>query len=175
MSNSADYIENILLKTLDEFFKDIQKVKWVGREREAISLFAFQYLTEKCKINTPLSSKSQISIESAVPQIRLTKYSKSVVNKDLVIWPKSFQTVWNQNYTVNNYPLAIMEWKLTSPLSKSRGNDPKVTSTDIQWLKNFSVFIKEFVGISVLMNLFIDGTVKTQLNINRDCVVKKIK
>jgi hypothetical protein len=175
MSNSIDYIENILIETFDEFMENIQKIKWVGREREAISLFAFEFLTEKCKQNTPLSSRSQISIESAVPQIRLTENSKLVVNKDLVIWSSPFQTVWDQNYTVSNHPIAIMEWKLISPLNKGRDNDSKVTQNDIKWLIDYSVFIKEFVGFSVFINLFFDGTVNSHLNIIKSGIVKNIR
>ena len=91
-------LDDILKKSLTQFVNGIIEDGWYGKEREAISLYAFGTLINFCKPGTILDAPAQIGIEVRVPKPtrRDSKSScldpqrsqrpKNEVMKDLVIW-----------------------------------------------------------------------------------------
>lgn len=86
----SEELEVIVRRALGEFFAAIVQGGWRGREREAVSLFAFEFLAPYAG-RSVLGSAAQIGIECAVPQV--TAKGKKQVCKDLVIWPRPRMTV----------------------------------------------------------------------------------
>src|SRR6059036_1119248 len=67
--------------------------RWFGREREAISLYAVDFLRRRCQTGSVLSDARQIGIEVVVPGVPgLNRKRPCRVNKDLVIWPAPAMT-----------------------------------------------------------------------------------
>src|SRR5437879_3214398 len=74
----ASSLDAVLHDSLRRFTADVFKSAWRGREREAISLYAFGYLTIECHRGAVLEHASQIGIEVAVPQLRGAKRKRQV-------------------------------------------------------------------------------------------------
>jgi hypothetical protein len=142
-------IDNIVRDSLTEFVEDVFRSAWRGREREAVSLYAFGFLQGHIQTNGILSDPTQIAIEAAVPS-HPSLNVKGRVCKDLVLWPEPKMTCWNQSWEVVNYPLAIMEWKAF----RLRSSRPLVSHEDIDWLKQYSARRPpSFVGYAVSLDL----------------------
>ncbi|MGD1996311.1 MAG: hypothetical protein PVH62_06025 [Anaerolineae bacterium] len=62
-------LDEIVQRSLAEFVEDVFSTGWLGREREAISLFVLGYLSGFCKPGSLLRDPTQIGIEVAVPQL----------------------------------------------------------------------------------------------------------
>ena len=123
------------LKGLNDFLKGS---KWYGREREVVNLFAHKFLPEQ-RIDGRSISIGQISIEVAVKQLKNPK-KKNLVHKDLVIWDKEHQTVWDEDKKPVNEPKVIIEWKV---------NDISKCEYDIDWLKKYTIIYPNVVGYSI--------------------------
>ncbi len=141
-------LDTIIRAAAEEFLRAVCVSHWWGREREAISLFAFGYLQRRCTPGSVLFDPTQIAIEACVPgPPALNK--KGRVNKDLVIWPKPGMTLWNDNRDASNKPLAVMEWKVfrtgTKPAAFSR--------YDLDWLLKVSESDAAFIGYAVWFDL----------------------
>lgn len=132
-------IDKIVMKQLVIFEADINRTLWIGREREAISLFVFGYLINACNKNSVLKEPTQIGIEVAVPQLKESG-RKETVCKDLVIWSKPRLTCWNSDKNPTMFPLCILEWKF---------NKQREVETDVDWLCKFSHGRDSFIGYSV--------------------------
>lgn len=141
---AEDQIDRLIGSTLRSFATDVLtgEAEWRGREREAISLYAFGYLAHHCEPGTVLYDATQIGIEVAVPQ--LEGRGKPQVCKDLVVWSSPRQTVWDKRKQPTNRPLAILEWKRRSALGATR---------DVAWLTEFSKGSRPFVGYSIVFEL----------------------
>ena len=85
------------------------------------------------------TSSAQIGIEVAVKQLPSSK-GKDLVRKDLVIWEKGNQTVWNEDLKAVNDPVSILEWKVNSE-SKCK--------VDVEWLMEFTKTYPRVLGYSV--------------------------
>lgn len=134
---------------LQVFLEYLNENDWMGREREAISLFAFKFLMESCKPDSLLNDPVQIGIEVAVPQVKKTGYKqKPQVCKDLVIWPEPGMTCWDSEGKPTNYPLCILEWKFYKK---------EEVQGDVDWLIAFSNGRKEFTGYSVYLESSEEG------------------
>lgn len=141
----------LLIKNLDHSIAESLKIfvdeafrrSWFGREREAISLFAFGFLLRTLVSANPEFHPSQLGIEIAVPQLNKPG-SKSQVNKDLVIWPKPYMTCWDSSGEPTQTPSSIMEWK---------ANTTKMSDRDIEWLSEFSIGKEHFVGYALTLDL----------------------
>jgi hypothetical protein len=136
-------VDSTIRQSLLEFKSHVFERPWWGREREAISLYAFGYLQQHCKSGSFLFDPTQIGIEMAVPQIKSTN-SKEQVCKDLVIWPQPFMTCWNEKKVPCLYPTVIMEWK---------ANKSVVSADDVRWLQSYSTQLPDFVGYAVCLDL----------------------
>jgi len=148
-------LDTIIRQCLVSFEKDLANGDWVGRENEAVNLFAFGYLLKCVKNNSILYDFSQVGIEVSVQQVEKENGGKSNVRKDLVIWSKAKMTRWNKEKKPVNQPLVIMEWKLKG-FSKSidaRIAKNKELEKDSNWLKKFSKNEPNFVGYSVLVDI----------------------
>ncbi|MEO8067590.1 MAG: hypothetical protein ABI599_07860 [Flavobacteriales bacterium] len=102
-------LEAVLNRSLQAFAKQVLHSKWYGKEREAVSYYAFGQLVRQCKAGSPLYHPAQIAIEGRLPGSALNK--KKEVCKDLVIWPTPGGNCWNAERKSQHYPLAVMEWK----------------------------------------------------------------
>lgn len=143
-------LDSVIRQSLSEFVSDIFQAGWLGREREAVSLYVLGYLIRYCKPNCFLRDPTQIGIEVAVPQLRGPNKKKQVC-KDLVIWRQPRMTCWNSAWEPVEYPTAILEWKVYRAGQASRGLG--VSRYDIAWLGEFSVGLDDFVGYAVSLDL----------------------
>lgn len=118
---------------MDIFLKED---RWYGRENESICLFVLKYLAPK------FPDPTQIGIESAVQQ--LPGSVKKLVRKDLVIWSRPEQTVWDDRGNICNFPLSIIEWKTENPRKCQR---------DIHWLSEYTKLYPAIIGYSVCVKI----------------------
>ena len=132
------YISNILETCFYELGEYLKSSSWFGREHEVVNLFVLQFLVNQIG-KGPLILPTQIGIEVTVKQLP-GENRKNLVNKDLVIWPKQYQVVWNTKKQPINVPLAIVEWKVNS-INKC--------SYDINWLKEYTQLYPSVIGYSV--------------------------
>lgn len=137
----ATSLESLLRESLLEFAQTVSATNWYGREREAVSLFAFGFLGPRCRWGSPLTSPTQIGLEVAVPQLQ-EPGRKELVCKDLVIWPEPAFTCWDESRQPSRRPLAILEWKI---------GGPEASADDVDWLRRFSSGSETFRGIAVAM------------------------
>jgi hypothetical protein len=142
-------LDDIVRQSLTEFVEDIFETAWLGREREAISLFVLGHLARFCKPGSILKDPTQIGIEVAVPQLDGPK-RKQQVTKDLVIWSEPRMTCWNEDWEPVQYPLAILEWKVYRHGSRGRA---KISKYDLDWLCKFSADLDTFTGYAVTLDL----------------------
>jgi len=105
-------IERTIEHSLSLFAKDILGSTWFGKEREAVSYYAFGFLAKACAPNTLLYDPGQLAIEGRIPGTR--SHSKKQVCKDLVIWPTPGANCWEGPNEAVHAPLAIIEWKANS-------------------------------------------------------------
>ena len=70
---------------LRAFFTAVDRDGWRGQEREAVTLFAFEFLVPHAR-GAAMEIASQIGIECTVPQV--ASGGKRQVCKDIVIWPR---------------------------------------------------------------------------------------
>ncbi|QQR86623.1 MAG: hypothetical protein IPJ76_18965 [Flavobacteriales bacterium] len=103
---------SVVHRTLSLFALEIRLKHWYGKEREAVSYYAFAYLAKACKRGTELHDPGQIAIESRIPGGPLN--AKKEVCKDPAIWSKSGENCWDEKHESTRYPLVVMEWKAGS-------------------------------------------------------------
>jgi len=108
----ASGLEPLLHSTLTAFARAILDTPWFGKEREAVSYYAFGFLAKACKPGTLLFDPGQLAIEGRIPGTR--SHSKKQVCKDLVIWPAPGANCWDGPKKAVHAPLAIIEWKANS-------------------------------------------------------------
>ena len=138
-------MDEIIQTAINELNNFLKETNWYGRENEVVNLFAHTFLTKHIGREESFTSMYQIGIEVAVKQIT-SQDGKKLVRKDLVIWKKKNQTVWNDNREPINDPIAILEWKVNS-LSKC--------DVDIEWLKKFTTLHSDITGYSICA--FVNG------------------
>jgi len=136
-------LDRVVRESVSRFVEDIFQNGWLGREREAISLYSFGYLQNYCKPGIFLRDPTQIGIEVAVPQL-IQENRKKQVCKDLVIWSEPGMTCWDQNWQPVHHPVAILEWKV---------NSAKVSEKDVDWLREFSINLENFIGYALCLDL----------------------
>ena len=119
---------------------------WRGREREAISLFAFGYLLEHFNGREPLRDPAQIGIEVCVPGVK-AENEKGRVNKDLVIWSDAAMSTFNEERRAVYSPLCIMEWT-TFRTGRSRR---RAWEYDIRWLESYTKEWPDCTGYAVAL------------------------
>lgn len=132
------HIDMIVRNALTDFTNDLFQRSWPGKEREAVSLFAFGYLVKQCAAGTDLFDPAQIGLEVRVPKPEGQGIKREVC-KDLVIWPKPAAT-WLDDAG----PIAVLEWK---------ANESQVSARDIKWLTAFSKGRPKFVGYAICLDL----------------------
>jgi hypothetical protein len=137
-----DKLEDLIREALLEFATFVARTNWRGREREAVSLFAFGFLVPKCGQAGLLMSPTQIGLDVGVPQLSGAS-RKTVVCKDLVVWPEPAGVCWNENGTATRKPLAILEWKARTNM---------LSHYDEEWLRNFSADSPTFVGVAISLD-----------------------
>ncbi len=148
-SSMLKQIDTIVRDSLTEFVADVFGSSWKGREREAVSLYAFGYLQRQIRKGGILRDPRQIGIEVTVPS-KKSLNPKGRVCKDLVLWREPKMTCWNAGWEVINFPLVVMEWKVFR-LPSSR---PQISDRDVDWLRKYSAFCPSvFVGYTVSLDL----------------------
>jgi hypothetical protein len=152
-------LDAIIWRSLESFYLDLCAMESCGREREAVSRYAFAHLVKCCQDGTVLHDSAQIGIEVAVGQLtRCDEYPHvgKTVCKDLVIWRNPNTVLWKGNVP-HFEPLAIMEWKMVHAFDRIADRPKKSESyeSDIRWLgKKARSIGSEFVGYAI----FIDST-----------------
>lgn len=141
-------LDGAIRGSLTEFFREVCASRWRGREREAVSLYAFGYLLKQCRPGRVLQDPAQIGIEVAVPGAGSTNRKKQVC-KDLVIWAVPRTTCWDENGAVTRAPMAILEWKVT----RKRQGVKAPCKRDVDWLLRFSSEWRGFTGYVVSLAL----------------------
>jgi hypothetical protein len=136
---------------LSSLAADVAGSTWWGKEREAISLFAFSHLMRECHPGTALFDPGQIGIEVRVKQTPKPVPSKELVTKDIVIWPKPRMTVWNEERRPVNWPLAVLEWKVR----RAPEPEPLVSFTDdLKWLRDYTGIHQYALGFCVSVGVW---------------------
>lgn len=138
LNKKIKVMENIIEKALNDLDRFFKETGWYGRENEVVNLFAHHFLTKHIELEKDYSI-SQIGIEVAVKQLPSLK-GKKLVRKDLVIWKKPNQTVWNKEREPVHEPEVILEWKVNS-ISK--------TEVDVEWLKEYTKVYPNVLGYSI--------------------------
>ena len=136
MQETADW-ERIIDGSLYSLSDFLTEGTWYGRENEVVNLFAHRFLL-KTLGKGPLNDPSQIGIEVAVKQIPKVG-GKKLVRKDLVLWDRPRETVW-EGRAARNSPAVIMEWK-TGRIAKC--------DADIKWLLRYTKLYPHILGYSV--------------------------
>ncbi len=136
-------LDNIIRQSLRDFADEIACNHWHGKEREAVSLYAFGHLIRYCHRNSALYDQRQIGIEVRVPKPARQGIKKEVC-KDLIIWRKPAMTCWDDAGKPTNYPLAVLEWKV---------NSSKAHIKDVHWLQAFSADNVQVVGYAICIEL----------------------
>ena len=150
-------LEASIRDSLLKFAAHLTKTRWCGREREAVSLFAFGFLQKH------FENPTRIAIEGAVAQ--LDGRGKKQVCKDLVIWPEPGMTLWDDCWRLKNDPSCIFEWKVASKQS----HKPPCSNVDVEWLRAFSSTRPAFegyaVGIDLLRRDFLISVTRVRANV----------
>tara|TARA_R110001583_G_scaffold175656_1_gene330298 strand:+ start:649 stop:1122 length:474 start_codon:yes stop_codon:yes gene_type:complete len=120
---------------LSEFFWEINREKWPGKERELVSRFAFSKLVKNVSTCPEFYDSAQIGLEVWVKQNKGIN-RKEFVCKDFIIWGKPNSNAW----TEENIPIVIMEWK---------HNNSIPSEYDINWLKDYTLQNKSCIGIAI--------------------------
>jgi len=139
-------LDDIIVGSLKAFLDYVHQNNWIGRENEAVSLYAFGFLQKKCSDDGPLLSPTQIGIEVGASDT--PKSPNSQVRKDLVIWRTPGANRWYPAYRKSE-PLAIMEWKVRRP-EMSRC---PTSGADIDWLSQHCRIHPETIGYAILLDL----------------------
>jgi hypothetical protein len=150
-----EQLDKLLQGTLSDFALDLS-MSWYGREREAVSLYAFGYLIPECQPQCVLRDRTQIGIEVAVPQLSPEASSriggserpKPQVCKDLVLWPERGMNCWDAHGNPTRYPMAVIQWKVGGVDSLRE---------DIAWLGEYSSDKPDLVGYAVALEVGATG------------------
>ena len=105
----SQFLDSVIKQTLTAFGRAILDTPWFGKEREAVSYYAFGFLAKACEPGTLLHDPGQLAIEGRIPGTR--SHSKKQVCKDLVIWRAPGANCWEGPNKAVHVPLAIIEWK----------------------------------------------------------------
>lgn len=132
-------IDNTIKAAISKFTEYVFSTSWKGKEREAVSLFAFGFLLQQCFPEGVLYDPAQIGIEVRVPKAP-TLGIKREICKDLVIWSSPCATCWSEG----EQPVAILEWKV---------NFPRIFPGDVEWLIDFSTGRPDFIGYAITLDL----------------------
>ncbi len=131
-------METLLHTTLSAFANNILHTPWFGKEREAVSYYAFNFLAKAARSGTPFYDVGQLAMEGRMPGGPLN--TKKQVCKDLVIWPAPGVNCWNEQRQAVRYPLAVMEWK---------ANSPNLFAYDLEHLASLTAHVPGMLGIVV--------------------------
>lgn len=130
MRKRIDRLIEDALVDFNGWFKDAE---WVGKEHDAVNLFAMGFLAKGVRPGAAIYDLRQIRIESPVPQL-VDHRAKPAVGKDLVIWKDPLATIWDTDYNIVNAPWVIVEWKF-----KRKGRKPNwFDDYDTKWLMGFT-------------------------------------
>jgi hypothetical protein len=142
-------LDRSIRQALEAFAVDALRPEWRGREREAISQFAFGHLLQEFNGRLPLYHPAQIGIEVCVPGVA-GQNPKGRVNKDLVIWPQHrVAATWDDAWRPRYAPRCIMEWTYSRDGRRWR----RAWDYDIDWLRRFTDHYRGCIGYAVALVL----------------------
>lgn len=142
-------IDRPVRAALLSFANDVLDGSWSGqREREAVRLFAFGPLLRQVDPEEFLKDPTQIALEVPIPQVgvgdnKSQTRRKSQVCKDLIVWPDSQMTCWDQHNNPTVPPAAVLEWKFDSN---------GVSQRYVNWLRAFTKDYSSCIGYAVTAN-----------------------
>ena len=136
-------LDVVIADSLKSMFDYILAHTWRGDEREAVKLFVFDHLVERCRAGSVLHDPAQVEIDVSLPNPEGIGTDHEVA-KDLVVWPEAGGARRRKDGRLAHGPLAVMEWKV-SPAGMS--------SYDLAWLIAFSDGHPDFTGYAVSLYL----------------------
>ncbi|MDP3774871.1 MAG: hypothetical protein Q8Q85_11455 [Gemmatimonadales bacterium] len=140
-------VDRTIRQSLQAFADKALEPSWRGREREAISHYAFGYLLPHFNGRLPFSHPAQIGIEVCVPGVP-DHNVKGRVNKDLVIWgTRRIAATWNEEWLPTFAPRCILEWTY----SRTGHGWRKAWEYDITWLRAFTEERRGCIGYAVAL------------------------
>ncbi|MBL7945765.1 MAG: hypothetical protein JNN32_06830 [Flavobacteriales bacterium] len=131
-------LDALLHTTLTTFAHSILHTPWYGKEREAVSYYAFNFLAKAAQPGTPFYDAGQLAMEGRMPGGPLN--TKKQVCKDLVIWPAPGVNCWNEQREAVRYPLVVMEWK---------ANSNTLYPYDLEQLASLTAHVPGMLGVAV--------------------------
>lgn len=134
-------LEEKIHSTLTAFANTVLNTSWYGKEREAVSYYAFGLLAKAFKEGTALFDPGQIAIKGRI--LATVGHTKKQVCKDLVISPRPGMNCWEGRQAIH-LPSAIMEWKV---------NSREFFNYDIQRLQEYTSEYKDLLGIAVTFDV----------------------
>lgn len=134
-------LERVLHSTLTAFGHHILHTPWYGKEREAVSWYAFGFLAKACVQGGVLHDPGQLAIEGRIPGTR--GHSKKQVCKDLVVWPEPGRNCWEGPENAVHVPLAVLEWK---------ADRDTFHPDDLRKLQEYTAAYPELLGVAVTFN-----------------------
>lgn len=144
-------IKAVVASALRSFETWLLASSWRGKENDCVNLFAHRFLADHVAPDSLLRDLTQIGIEIGVPQPEGLGI-KAAVRKDLVIWAAPAMTAWSTGWIAENYPLAIIEWKVR----RKKTSAPILSLHDVQWLASYSSLRPDFTGFSVTVDFTSD-------------------
>lgn len=110
-----------------------ERPDWLGKERDCVNIFATRFLAAGIVPGAAIQDAGQIRIECAVRQP--SQFPRPSATKDLVIWDDPLKTTWDETWSPQNEPRAIIEWK-TSRSGRARAT---FDAHDVEWLTAFTM------------------------------------
>lgn len=137
-------IDSIIRRSLTSFTESVFDSNWFGKEREAVSLYAFGHLLPLCRPDSVLYDPTQIGIEVRVPSPDGESYKNAETMKDLIVWPEPEWTCWDENGQSTRVPLTLVEWKV---------GETGISDYDVGWLQDFTSENPSCIGCALSVDL----------------------
>lgn len=145
----------LLRATLTNFAYSILHTPWYGKEREAVSHYAFNFLAKAAQPGTAFHDIGQLAMEGRMPGGPLN--IKKQVCKDLVIWPAPGSNCWDAERRSVHYPLAVMEWK---------ANSAQLFAYDLEHLASLTAHVPGMLGVVVTFDARRKGVLRAAKVLN---------
>lgn len=148
-------LASLLEASLTSFAHAILRTPWYGKEREAVSHYAFNFLAKADQPGTSFYDIGQLAMEGRMPGGPLN--TKKQVCKDLVIWPTPGSNCWDADRRAVHYPLAVMEWK---------ANSAKLFPYDLEHLASLTAHVPGMLGVVVTFDAKRKGVLRAAKVLN---------
>lgn len=154
-------LDQLIHRGLTGLFNELQTCNWYVREHELVNLFVFGNLVPMFQERG--LDLTMIGIEYPAMQAIASESSRFGARKDLVIWPEPRMTLWkgceltrgmelSTLHALGCKPLAIIEWKNISRITRTPVEVRNGHQLDIEWLRRNVEANMVQVGFAVLVD-----------------------